>query len=315
MSPGLKKIVKLLVKIAITAVLLVWVLAKVDFSQFGEGLSNARWGMVGWVWGLNLVSFWILSYSMHLILKRQECDASTRLLFGVSAVTALYGLVLPGLLDVSVKWLILRSHTGKGTRVLCSMAYNQVCVLMVTLFAALAALALTNPTHTWRVPALCVVLMVALVGVFLLAFHPVVGPRITGMFTKLLKPFPAKVRDKGLVVFERLAIFQALPWTFHATILLLNTLAITVVGTLIFISAARAAWINVPIGVLVWQVTLIFLLGRLPISIANLGVREVTLVGTLALYGVGAPAALLMSMIIFSNKLVVAVPPRTAGES
>jgi hypothetical protein len=259
------------------------------------------------VWGLNLVSFWILSYSMHLILKRQDCQIGTGVLFGVSAVTALYGLVLPGLLDVSVKWVILRSHTGKGMRVLCSMFYNQVSTLMVTLFAALAALAWTNPTHTWRLPALCGALLVLLAGVFVLMFHPTFGPRISGVFARLLKPLPAVARDKGLRMFEQLAVFQTLPWTFHATVLLLNVLAITVVGTLIFICAARAAWIDVPVGVLVWQVTLVFLLGRLPISIANLGVREVTLVSTLALYGVGAPAALLMSMIVFSNKLVVAL--------
>ncbi len=307
MTPGSKKIVKLLVKIAITAALLVWVFAKVDFSQFGQTLSSARWSMVLWVWGLNLVSFWILSYSMHLILKRQDCDVRTGLLFGVSAVTALYGLVLPGLLDVSVKWLILRSHTGQGTRVLCSMVYNQVSTLMVTLFAALAALAWTNPTDTRRVPLLCGTLLVVMAVGFLLVFHPLTGPRITQVFARLLTPLPAVLRDKGLHMFEQLSVFQTLPWTFHARVLLLNTLAITVVGTLIFISAARAAWIDVPVGVLVWQVTLIFLLGRLPISIANLGVREVTLVGTLALYGVGAPAALLMSMIIFSNKLVVAL--------
>ncbi|NOR67274.1 MAG: hypothetical protein GQ528_07955 [Woeseiaceae bacterium] len=50
----------------------------------------------------------------------------------------------------------------------------------------------------------------------------------------------------------------------------------------------------------------IYVLGRLPISIANLGVREVTLVGLLAVYGVEKPAALLMSMILFSALVFMA---------
>jgi hypothetical protein len=40
---------------------------------------------------------------------------------------------------------------------------------------------------------------------------------------------------------------------------------------------------------------------------ANLGVREVTLVGFLAVYGVEKPAAMLMSMILFSTMVLLAI--------
>jgi len=46
---------------------------------------------------------------------------------------------------------------------------------------------------------------------------------------------------------------------------------------------------------------------RIPISVANLGVREFTLVGLLALYGVDKSQALLMSMILFSALIVMAL--------
>jgi uncharacterized membrane protein len=57
----------------------------------------------------------------------------------------------------------------------------------------------------------------------------------------------------------------------------------------------------VPVGALVWLCAVIFVLGKIPITIANLGVREVTLVGLLGLYGVAKSAALLMSMVMFSG--------------
>jgi hypothetical protein len=44
-----------------------------------------------------------------------------------------------------------------------------------------------------------------------------------------------------------------------------------------------------------------------PISVANIGIREVTLMGFLAIYGVEKPQALLMSMILFSALIVMAV--------
>ena len=45
----------------------------------------------------------------------------------------------------------------------------------------------------------------------------------------------------------------------------------------------------------------------MPISIANLGVREVTLVQFLAFYNVEPSAALLMSMIFFSGTVFMAI--------
>jgi hypothetical protein len=54
-----------------------------------------------------------------------------------------------------------------------------------------------------------------------------------------------------------------------------------------------------------WAV--IYVLGRVPISVANLGVREVILVGLLTIYGVDKSQALLMSMILFSALVVMAI--------
>jgi uncharacterized membrane protein YbhN (UPF0104 family) len=102
-------------------------------------------------------------------------------------------------------------------------------------------------------------------------------------------------------------VFQASPVSFHLKILALELFCIAIVSTTIYIFAAKAAGINVPVLVLMWQSAVVFMLGRLPISIANLGVREATLIGTLTLYGVDSSLAFLMSMIIFSNVILMAV--------
>jgi len=79
--------------------------------------------------------------------------------------------------------------------------------------------------------------------------------------------------------------------------------AVTVV---IYIFAAQAARAAVPAAALIWQSSAVYALGRIPISIANLGVREYTLVEFLKLYGVEASTALLVSMIVFSCALFLA---------
>ena len=65
--------------------------------------------------------------------------------------------------------------------------------------------------------------------------------------------------------------------------------------------AAKATNISsVPFMVLVWVQAIIYILGRIPISIANCGVREFVLIGLLGIYGIDQSLALLMSAIVFS---------------
>jgi hypothetical protein len=52
---------------------------------------------------------------------------------------------------------------------------------------------------------------------------------------------------------------------------------------------------------------MLYVLGRLPISIANLGIREATLVALLPVYGVDKSSALLMSMFVFLATIIRAV--------
>jgi hypothetical protein len=87
----------------------------------------------------------------------------------------------------------------------------------------------------------------------------------------------------------------------------ITIIAIILGGVCAYIFSARGANITAPLGVLVWLCAIVSFLGRLPISIANLGVREATLVGFLALYGVETSPALLMSMILFSSAIFMAV--------
>jgi len=302
-----KQILKFVAKLLVTVILLLWVFSQIDLEQLSTATKNAKWGFLWIVWGLTIAVYWILSIKMRLILKKQDCHASTGALFGISAVTALYSMVLPGLFDVPVKWYILRQHTGKGSNVFSSMVYSQFTTILITSVSALVALIVTNPAGNWQLPTICLALLVFLIVVCLLLLNRRVGPKFTNYLSRLLKLLPRSWRDIGCRILAQLSVFQTASWAFHFKVVLLDFASITIIGTTIYFFAAKAARIDVLIGVLIWQCALIFVLGRMPISIANLGVREATLVGTLALYGVDAPSALLMSMIIFSNGILMAI--------
>ncbi len=310
-----RQLAKLLIRILITVGLLAWVFSQVDLAQFARTVKAARWQflIVAWIWTASL--FWLRSAKMRLILRQQGCDVGVGTLFSATTVTAFYSLILPGMLSTGVKWYILKKSTGRGGSVFSSMLYNQVLTMVVMTVFGLAALIITNPTALlfpdaqgqWLLPAVCGFLLVVVICVALLLLNARTGGMFIGMLKRVLRPFGTSVHQKGGDVLDQIAGFQTAGVGFHlgmTSFTIVDTLAGGVIG---YVISAKAANIVAPVGLFVWLCAIIYILGRLPISIANLGVRESLLVSLLAVYGVDKSAALLMSMILFSRLVVMAI--------
>ncbi|MFZ2147975.1 MAG: lysylphosphatidylglycerol synthase transmembrane domain-containing protein [Sedimentisphaerales bacterium] len=315
MTSTTKQLAKLLIRILITTGLLLWVFRQIDLEQFRQTIKTARWHFLIAVWVLTVILFWIRSMKMRLILKKQDCDVTAATIFGATAVTCLYSMILPGALSTSVKWYILKKGTGKGSNVLSSMLYNQLAAMVVMMVFGLVALVISNPTslstanteNQWLLPAVCGILLAAIVLISLLILNNRPGGKIVKGIGFLLRPFPEKINQKGREILGQIATFQAAGAAFHLRIVLITIIDTLIGGVITYILSARAANVTAPVVVLVWLCVVVYVLGRLPISLANLGVREITLVGFLAIYGVAKPQALLMSMILFSALVFMAI--------
>jgi hypothetical protein len=224
-------------------------------------------------------------------------------------------MILPGILSTGVKWYILKKGTGKSSNVLCSMIYNQWLIMTIMTVFGLAALMFTNPallsisntTNQQLVPVVCGILLLTTILVSLLLLNSRTGGKITKAIAVLLRPWPEKIKQKGLEILDQIATFQTVGAGFHLKITAISIIDTLIGGVIIYILSARAANVNAPVGTFVWLCALIYILGRVPVSIANLGVREAMLVVLLAPYGVEKPQALLMAMILFSALIVMAV--------
>jgi uncharacterized membrane protein YbhN (UPF0104 family) len=314
MSIETKRQIRLIARVLVATVLLAWAFSQVDLAQFRQTVSAARWHHLIGVWLCTAAFFWMQCLTMELILRKQGCRVGVNTLFGISSMTALYSLFLPGILSTGVKWYILKRITGKGSNVLSSMLYNQVTLSVVMAAIGLTALIVTNPTeilfpsipHKWIVPAISSFLLILIVVLDVLLLHRRTGAQVTHVFVAMLKPLPSGLREKALTLFTQIADFQTAGPRFHLIVAGVNALNTLVVGLLIYYFAARAACIGVSIGVLLWLCATVFLLSKIPITVANLGVREVTLVGLLTGYGVNRSEALLMSMVLLSSLVFMA---------
>lgn len=314
MSTRAKQIAKLIARFLITTALLVWVFSQTDLGKFHQAVKMARWQYLVAVWIVTAILFWIRSVKMQIILARQGCEVPVSTLFGATSVTALYSLILPGVLSTGVKWYILRRSTGKGSNVLSSMIYNQLSTMALMTVFGLAALIVSNPTslliadaeNRWLLPVVSGVLLATVLALNLLLLSERAGGRVIELLKFLPQRLPSKMRQKSYQVLDQIAVFQTVGWWFHLLVAFITFTGTLLGGVVVYVLAARSANIAVPTIVCVWLCVGIYVLGRLPISVANLGVREVTLVGFLAVYGVDKPAALLMSMILFSALIFMA---------
>jgi len=308
------KWLKLILRLLVTSGALVWVLYLVDLSQVKAAMEQADWTFLVLVWLFNAALFWLRSYRFQLILKKLGCFASVNTLFSASAMMALYGMVMPGMLSLAAKWYVIKKATGKGGHVVSAMVYNQVTIMVVMVAFGLLALGVTNPLAqldltetqiTWlSCTAICLFLII--LGAFAFLLSQRAGAKMDRVLLRTVRLTPEIFRKKAAPILEYLQIFRTLGPGFHITILTIGLLTGALGGGVLYMLAAKATHIQVPFIAYIWMHVIIFVLGRIPVTLSNCGLREFVLMGLLGVYGVDKPVALLMSMIIFSAHIFMA---------
>jgi len=315
MNNKLKTILKIFFRIAVTLVLLIWIFGQINLHQFEQTLQDTKWRFVIAVWLVALITFCLSTVKMKLILKKQKCDIGIITLLRASFITSFYAMIMPGLLSTSVKWYILKMNTGKGTNILSSMIYNQFSEIFIMTAFAIIALIFANPlsvlpsgnNNHWFLPVSCGIFLIVLIFIPFFLLNSGTNDKIKKFTILLLKPLPTKVHQKVREIFSHIDSFKIAGYRFHLVMALFTILTSVIGAVILYTLAARAANISIPWSVFVWLSAVIYILGRIPISIANLGVRETMLVTFLVPCGVEPSAALLMSMVLFSATILMAV--------
>lgn len=304
MTERTKRILKLLLRGTVTVGLLGLIFRKIDVDALVQAVRQARWQFVLLSWLAGVLVYWVRSIRLGYILARLGCILPTSRIFRASAIAAVYSLVLPGIVGVGVKWHILRSFTGKAAQVLSAMVYNQCGEVLVRLLVSLVLVAVTNPMGLGWMPVLCLAAAAITVAALLPLFHPRISAGLVRVSNVLLRPLPVVLRAGASKTIESSQVFASAGARFH-----LNVAGIHVISMLfsaaIYWCCAEAIGISVPATAFIWQASVVYVLGRIPISVANFGVREFTLMGFLSLYGVDAATAVVFSLLVFSNALLM----------
>jgi hypothetical protein len=160
--------------------------------------------------------------------------------------------------------------------------------------------------NRWILPVLSGACLIVIVLVSILLLNRRTGSKVITGVMYILRPLPSGMYRKFQGMFDQISIFQTAGIRFHLTMALFASIGTLVGGIITYILAAKAANVTASMGIFMWLWPIHYVLRRVPISIANLGVRETTTVWLLSVYGVETSAAFLMSMILFSSIVFVA---------
>ncbi|MCP4449973.1 MAG: hypothetical protein GY809_00810, partial [Planctomycetes bacterium] len=169
----------------------------------------------------------------------------------------------------------------------------------------LVQLDLTESQITW-LSCIAICLFLAILAAFAFLLSQRAGAKIDVALLRAISAAPEVFRKRAEPILQHFKIFRTLGPGFHIAILVFGLLTGALGGGVFYMLAARATHIQVPFVAYVWMYVIIFVLGRIPVTLSNCGLREFVLMGLLGVYGVKAPVALLMSMIIFSAHIFIA---------
>ena len=283
-----------LMQVALSVVLLVWLLSRVGLSEVVATLSNIHWGWYALAFVLFQINVIIRAYRWYILLRALNDEPK----FGYLAYLYYIGFFANNFIPSGfggdlVKVVSLRQSHGRGAEALSSVLMERVTGLVGSSLIALVALAWNLAAHalTLDLPwVLWALIVVTAVGIPL-AFFVARGSDPVRWLNRLYPKAP------GLPFYNK---FENLVNTIHryppralASSLLIS-LPFTLNLILVQITIAWALGIHLPFRIFALFVPIIAIINLLPITFNGLGLREG--IYTFLFVPVGVPAATAVSM-------------------
>jgi glycosyltransferase 2 family protein len=286
------------IKIAISGLLLYLVLRRVDFSEVAHSWRRYSAYVIVSVIGLHLLALIVNTVKWKIFLPGQGFLQLLRFTF----INCFYAMALPGQLTGEVaKAYRLGRRVGDVKTVSLSVLFDKLTGIVGLLNLMFIGLLLSsrNLPHILYFTAGLVVLTA------LFSMYAAHIPFFVRVVETVTSPLPGKTRDFAASIMASLQQFDNRPIALISNILL--GALYQLISIAIIMTFARELRIAISVIDWFWIFGVVSIIQFLPISIAGLGVREVSLVGILGLFLVPAPAALALSFSIFGIQLLYAL--------
>lgn len=303
--PGRKRaLLATLLKLSLTVLLMAALINLAGWQALEDVVSRTKMGWLLALYGTTLLGMGVHSQRLLAVLRLVGLRLHYRRVFLASALSAFYGLILPGdLLAGVAKWANLSAATGRAALVFAAIVYNRMILVVSTLLFGALAVAGQNPATQTPIAALALLLAFAVIAVAVTVLHPQATTAVDRLTALLCRGLPVFVAKRVTSLAATLERFRAFTLGDHACIFLLGFLSF-LISLVMFVCASRAVGVELPLLVLIWVNALLLIARLLPITISNLGVREGLLVVVLGAYAIEPAQALAVGLVIFTSSIV-----------
>ncbi len=290
-----------LLRIAVSAALLGVVIARTETSRFAVLAASVHWG--GWVLGLVLVLLAPVASAQRarLLIRGLGHRVSLRSVVAVNVEAIFFNLVLPELVAGVVRWQRFSRHTGDRTGAFTLLAAERLIDwLALALVAAGGAPLLFTGASAPRLRSATAAVAVAVVA---LGVAAVLAGR-SRLVTRAVQAWQGRSGPRAGAWAERLARLlqagRALAADVRRTVAVLlwtaAFLSIFFAGSVVM---ARAVFPQMPVLPYVAATAALLLLTQIPLTVAGVGLRELSLPVLLGAYGVTGELGLLLGLSAF----------------
>lgn len=295
---------RLLVRIAVAAVVLAWLLSRVDVAEVGAAIARASPAAIVLASLSSFLGNVVIAFRLRVLLAAQGVRARASQTLAINLAAFFYNLFLPvGGVGVAALRLQRLSHAASGrfTAALTAMVCDR---LAATASLGLVGLAfwLADP-HPKPTGSLLALLLGTATVASLLA--PRAVPHEVRHFVRELTAGASGTWWAAALhrFSTALGSVARIPPAALARILGISILA-QLPAAFVFVLLGWGLDLSVPAVSMAWIRSVSVMIAVMPISIGGLGVRETVLVYIMQTFGVAAPDAIALSLLVFATTIL-----------
>jgi len=244
---------------------------------------------------------------MTRVLRLVGCPVGWWRVFRANALAAFYALFTPGsLIPVAVKWTDLAAATGRRALVLNAIIYSRLLLDLQPMIIGAVALAWANPTGRPLLAVAAAGLAALGVVVAMCLFAPWLEPATRSISNAVGRCLPAGLRTRIDRLLGELEPFRAFSIRRHLSLAAIALLSFAV-GIVTRFMLMKSLGFHVPLSTIIWVDAVLIVVGHMPITVGNFGVREGLVVAAFGLYGVPANVAVAYGLLVYSCRLIMAL--------
>lgn len=296
---------KIIIKILISAILIVWILSSFQIQNIYTSISNASiftFLMCLLYWIFSIISFNSLRWYLLLQYK-----ISFYKIAQLNFIAQFYSIILPGQVAGEISKLYIQK---KGTKKIehygASIFIDKILGIIGLLGVCIAGIISTKTQ-------LPVVLLYSTVILFFLGIFMIYFVRIPLIYNSILKTMlfiKAKYIFLSSLCSIIISFFESLKIYSNKTLIILMGILLSILfqlsGVFIIDLLAKDMGINILFFDWCWIQGVLSLALLLPLTFAGLGIREGTLISILGILGVAPEKALALSFSILGLQIILA---------